>query len=259
MRVALCLSGQVRNYKKSFDSQKLHLLDKLNPDVFIHTWSFKGKILPRHWVKEYNVEDYENHRIPENISPIEKILKDYKPQKILVEYPDNLFFMKKVEKSRQSNTYWFNGLMMWYSLYKSNELKKIHEKENSFTYDIVIRSRFDTFFEKAEFGDTFLEAIQNNVIYLSPSEDPKYKKTQTTEIELDSANQHPVFMQTDKFAYGNSHSMDYYHSIYEKFNENIDFYVHHNEEIISEHLWIKNPFKNVIKQNPNILFTTESW
>lgn len=42
MKVALCLSGQSRTFKRCFKSQKKHIIDRLNPDIFIHTWTFGG-------------------------------------------------------------------------------------------------------------------------------------------------------------------------------------------------------------------------
>ena len=38
MKVAVCISGQPRNYKKGFLEIKKWFLDKYDCDVYIHTW-----------------------------------------------------------------------------------------------------------------------------------------------------------------------------------------------------------------------------
>ena len=41
-RIALCLSGHVRTFERTFPGLKRHLLEPHDPDVFIHTWSVVG-------------------------------------------------------------------------------------------------------------------------------------------------------------------------------------------------------------------------
>ena len=38
MRVALCLSGQMRSFERTFDSINENLIKPNNADVFIHSW-----------------------------------------------------------------------------------------------------------------------------------------------------------------------------------------------------------------------------
>jgi len=38
MKWALCLSGQARFVKESFDDIKYHIIDVVKPDIYIHTW-----------------------------------------------------------------------------------------------------------------------------------------------------------------------------------------------------------------------------
>ena len=38
MKVALLLTGHMRCWQQVFPNTKQHLLDKYNPDIFIHTW-----------------------------------------------------------------------------------------------------------------------------------------------------------------------------------------------------------------------------
>ena len=53
--------------------------------------------------------------------------------------------------------------MMYYSIYQSNNLKKQYEINYGFKYDIVIRCRFDLFFEH-------LKLLTDDSLYLAPNE-----------------------------------------------------------------------------------------
>jgi len=239
MKVALCLSGQVREYEKVFENHNVNILKKLIPDVFIHTWTFRGtQKLYRYWQSEYQLErDYDSHIREDNLTPLSGIIKDYQPKKMLTEFPDKEIFMKKLEASRNPNLNIFNMLMMYYSIYMSNEMKKSHEKEKNFTYDVVIRSRFDIMLENVN----LTKQMNNSTIYLPPNIDVDVVFTEEMKQKLEA--QGPSYMPNDKFAYGSSQAMDYYSSIYKKYNQDIDVYTHHNERTLTEHLWLKNKSK----------------
>jgi len=260
MKVALCLSGQTRNFQKCFDSQKKYILSVLNPDIFIHTWSYRGtsKLLPCH-CKEYNILDFQTHLIPENRTHAQNLLEYYDPKFCLIEYPDHKFFLDKISSSKTQNAkYWFNGLMMYYSIYMSNSLKKQYETFANFTYDLVIRCRMDLCFEDANFGDTVKDAIENNTIYLAPNENIDRPFNQQMKKELNHKG--ISYMPNDQFAYGSSEAMDYYSSVYTKFADNIDYAPHHGEATLSVHLWKKNYSKfKIIKTNPDIKMKINSW
>lgn len=46
MKVALCLSGQMRSIAQCWQSLHDHVLAPLRPDVFVHTWSRRGVVDP---------------------------------------------------------------------------------------------------------------------------------------------------------------------------------------------------------------------
>jgi hypothetical protein len=117
MKIALCLSGQARSFKKGFEYHKKNLLDKYDVDVFIHTW--KG-------------------------DDIDELAKLYKPVDILIEDRltedfDSMYTnTPNAEKWPPRFT-----VAMFYSMFRSNELKVSHEMKEKFTYDWVIKSRPD--------------------------------------------------------------------------------------------------------------------
>ena len=44
MKVAICLSGQLRNYKETFTYFKSFIIDDLSPDIFIYTDKYETEI-----------------------------------------------------------------------------------------------------------------------------------------------------------------------------------------------------------------------
>lgn len=118
MKFALCLSGKPRSCRKGFEYHRKNLLDKHDVDIFIHTWNDISD-------KEFQTIDYM-----------------YDPAAFETSWPiDDRAF----EKYPVANPDWppKNAICMMYSLFKANELKREHELQNGFRYDVVIRSRFD--------------------------------------------------------------------------------------------------------------------
>ena len=260
MKAALCLSGQSRTFKKCFKSQYNHIIKPLNADVFIHTWAYAGnsQIHATH-NQSYDINKYVKFVDSYKYStPLTAINQLYKPKTMVVEYPDYNFFIDKMKQSKNlpdqdknsdkwytlfknNNRYkWFNLLMMHYGIYKSNSLKKKFEDIKGFKYDLVIRCRFDLLFKKA-----IIDEVEKNVIYLPPNEDIDIVFNEGMKKQLQEKG--PAFMPNDKFAYGNSGAMDYYSSIYEFYNRDVDYYLHHGEASVSQHLWDKNnsEYKNI--------------
>lgn len=44
MKIAICLSGQLRNYKETFPYFKSFIIDDLSPDIFIYTDKYDSEI-----------------------------------------------------------------------------------------------------------------------------------------------------------------------------------------------------------------------
>jgi len=142
MKVALCLSGQIRSHELVKGSIKKHLLDLYNCDVFCHFWH------------KYDNEKYKNFYNPQCASDYgifdDKKIKDvidfYKPKSLKYSFP---FFDQ-------------NTKSMLYSICESNKLKSEYEKHNNVKYDLVIKCRYDMMFK----GDLNIPKIQENLIYL---------------------------------------------------------------------------------------------
>lgn len=240
MRVALCLSGQTRTYEKCFDSQYNHIIKKYNCDVFIHTWTYNG-LYPKtpdnlHYCKEYNINNYDKY-LNNNYLIDSKIISLYNPKKILIEYPDKNFF---ISHSPSNNVKFFNAIMMYYSIYQSNQLKIQYENDRDFKYDIVIRCRFDLFFEN-------FDIILDNNLYLAPNEniDKPFSVQMRDVLNIIG----PKYMPNDQFSYGTSDAMDYYCNLYKEYILHQNNLPSHPEGLLSKYLWENNKYIPLINNN----------
>ena len=116
MRIAVCLSGQLRNWEIAKDNQKWFWnSSKRQVDYFIHTWNYsgdrKGVSQPYEWRK---VNKHEFNRIVKHYD-VKKSIFDKKPQSYF--YGDD---------------HWS---CLFYSFIQSVMLKRQYEIENDFEYE----------------------------------------------------------------------------------------------------------------------------
>jgi hypothetical protein len=202
MKIALCLSGGLRNFKDTYFSFKNFLLDKHDVDVFF-----------------YGLENKEG---------IEKNKKDlidlYNPKKFHINTEDFYKNIKSVifeyNQKKEANTYY-----SFFNVMKCIELKSEYEKENRFKYDIVIRSRTDCFWFR-EITEDELKDAQSNII---------------TPIEW-SFKEVNYFSRFDGFAIGSSEMMDDYSCLFKRIDEYSSKInpILHGESMIGYHLMINN-------------------
>jgi hypothetical protein len=190
MRVALCLSGLPRALQEGYSSLYKHIIEKYNPDIFIHIWTEQLYYNPSEIVKPY--EEY--------IKSVEFIMRMYKPKSIMIDKHHILKpeYQKYTEVNRYKGSirHVYNMFSMYESLYLSNKLKIQYESNNNFIYNCVIRSRFDLNIIK----DIELENYDMNKLNIE-------------------ANSNPDKELTDYFAFGTSKIMDIYSDIYNHTSE----------------------------------------
>jgi len=130
MKVAICMSGQLREWEfgaqnqkwfwSSFDSNDLEV------DYFIHTWNYsqdRPGVSQPYTEREVSKEEYQ------------KLIEFYAPKKSIL---DN----KRISYFR-GNDHWSS---LFYSLGQSILLKQQYELENNFKYDLVVKTRPDVVF-----------------------------------------------------------------------------------------------------------------
>lgn len=139
MKVAVCVSGQLRTFEKTFPSLSRYFLQPFECDVFLSTWNDAG--------------------LPKSSAPDEALPKAgelYKPVKMEVEswaavrgqWGD--LSGLEARKRQDANIDSITG--MFYKIWRANELKRQHEQETGIVYDRVVRSRPDVlYYESPEF------------------------------------------------------------------------------------------------------------
>jgi len=153
-KVALCISGQPRSAIETYNLIYENIIKPNNADVFIHMNFDANNIYI-----EKSHADNGNCKLSSDID--KRVIDLYKPKCVLIEKPKN-FINKNIKISidrfertkkmnlhkewndKQQTEYTVNQLYsMYYSIYKSNELKELYALENNIYYDYVIRIRFD--------------------------------------------------------------------------------------------------------------------
>lgn len=223
IHAALCISGHLRTFLDNYKSVKEHILDKMDVDVFIHTWDILG-LSYRHTDASLHVTETRN--LADTINNL------YQPKKLVIEksrtFPVTPLMHQKLRDHRD-----ISGILsMFYKVEACNSLKAQYEEENGFKYECVIRFR----------GDLWVE--------------------QPIPVSENTAMQHvylPVFGNfggaCDQFAFGPSDLMDKYSSLYSNIEKHLHAGAIMNPEYLllyhleAEHIPLaKVNFKYVIKR-----------
>lgn len=173
MRIALCLTGQPRALEEGFSYYQKNLLAHYNIDVFCHSWNthLNDKILELYNPVDYKFENY-------------KFSKKY----------DEIYAHCNVHHTSPPRY----SLAQFYSVLQTRDMKSKYELENNFTYDWVIKARYDY--------------ALNFVI--------NFEKLDTSKIHLPIRKYvHPDGTYDkgfcDLFGFGSSYYMNKYMSVYE--------------------------------------------
>jgi hypothetical protein len=176
MKIAICLSGQPRTWKKCFHTwdnlfKRIKWEYNAEIDIFAHLWDYNtpphAVLMKSDQVKNENgdyltvkgkkISEEEKNSIIEILNPKHIIFED---EEINKSKPTEC----REENKKYSHIYgesmidWSAG--QFYSVMKSTHLKKKYELENKFRYDICFRMRCDLFFDEREI-DFFLNKNGN--------------------------------------------------------------------------------------------------
>lgn len=167
-RTALCISGQYRNYIDTFPLLKKYIIDVFNPDIFLTT----------------NNDDNQT-----------EILNVYNPKAYTFDNDINHFPYNYT--NCHASTKAVRMFNQFRRIYDCNQLKCAYETEHNFVYDLVMRIRFDAFFNRYFQDSEILDA--ENFILIPWG-------WNFTEVSS--------FAKTDIFAMGNSINMNKYSDLY---------------------------------------------
>ncbi|MCG9723770.1 hypothetical protein [Vibrio brasiliensis] len=134
MKIALQLFGHLRSYEQVWSYLKVHIIDKYDCNIFIHTWSEEEHSDPS-WHKNHNSEQ------PTKITNEAKLREIYGPAGLeiedncIIEYPG--FF-------NENNNIALRGMKaMSYSQSRVNRLRQEYAQDNNIEYDLVVVLRPD--------------------------------------------------------------------------------------------------------------------
>ena len=135
-KVAICMSGQPRFFKKCVKNILFTLVHYYDADVFCHLWASDNKAGTPNLDKEQVRQE---------------AIDAYQPKAIEVEdfcLETHCVNAEMRQKYKDPNDYWYGfrtptTISHYYSLYRCNELKKQYEQQQQFTYDVVIHIRPD--------------------------------------------------------------------------------------------------------------------
>lgn len=144
MKIALCLSGQARTWKKCFENWKQNLLNHpARFDFFIHFWDYNT--MPRQvWTRNVSGNTIRFEDVSLSQEERDEITSTLKPVSCV--------FEPKVETPHDH--YAVENRIAWWtvdqfrSMAKAAHLKRMHEVRESMSYDLVIRMRSDLFFTR---------------------------------------------------------------------------------------------------------------
>jgi len=145
LKIAIEFYGHARSFRATADN----IVDNLikphnNPDIFIHTWDETD-----HSDKTWHNPNGEKRGIKFTDEDIEFIKTKYNPKKMLIEpqlklEKNPILIMKMTERETPLS----NIVNIFYTKWKSNQLRLEYEKENDIKYDYVIQARLDMFFNR---------------------------------------------------------------------------------------------------------------
>ena len=201
MKVALLISGYLRNYQENINFIKEEIINKfVNVDVYLHI------------TNNENLEDKYLNQIDESdLNYLKHLLN---PITTIVE--DNMFY----NENKKIN----NVINHWSKLYKLNEIKKINENLSGKEYDLVIRLRPDLLITSTNFFH-----FEKKCLFI-----PEDSKIDKPKLENPMDN-----YICDAFAFGDSKIMNEYFNIYKDVQNLIDLHGTCPETLLYEYLNLK--------------------
>jgi hypothetical protein len=199
-RIVLNISGLSRFLEESYENLKEFILkpsEKLGyqVDIFIHTWEMDGLVDDK-WgfggkdgrKKDFKgslkwTEDNKSVTKEELISSITNIVT---PTELVVEkHSDKVPEFKRIIKSLPtptSNVSPINALSQLYSKYQCHLLQEDYRKDNSISYDYVIKYRTEIRLEKDLITKKLLKLADEKIVI--PNRDSKFGKFYGSDVQF---------------------------------------------------------------------------
>lgn len=198
MKVALILTGYMRNWEDHYPIIKKNVIDKYNPSVFISSY------------------DHSQHSVGKEIVPIdvEKVIEAYKPKNYIFRDQSKVEYFDLVDGKKETiGREWSERTVRsWHTTYQALKLLK------PAVYDVIIRFRSDLSVENFEIDPSKNLVLPAHKVHPGPCE--------------------PEDSFIEHFAYGKPEYMKKYLSMYKKLeslhHENYDISI--GEVILKDYI-----------------------
>ena len=202
MKIALCLSGQPRGLPLSLEILKANLIGIENMDIFLHAWYDPDTIGQPYDSAQSSTLGHVGFVHPRT----EELLLSLNPKDYIMEPQKEFPFARRFASRPDANQE--KMVSIFYSIYMANLLKKRHELLNDFKYDLVIRTRYDMWYEKPIDVMEYWEQSRTHIVtaekFQGLRNDPKFT--------------HGNYTLTDIFAFSTSENMDVFCDTYPNFS-----------------------------------------
>lgn len=240
-KVAICLSGHVRNYPKNLPSINKFLVKPLNADVFIHTWdSIGSQILITRDVVGPTPDESDK-----NLPDFNEYLDNIKGVKI----ENNQNFLEKFSTDKNYTLYGmslgnkrFGGQAepkyIYSQLYSVQQSFKILEEycvENNTEYDIIIKCRIDYCLYGGIQEKDMDNIISEGCYYVPNIPYSNHGHPICCLCENDIEHEEHLEDVCDVFAYSNYQNMKKYMNVYDNLHEIADAFEQDNLRQLEAH------------------------
>ena len=137
MKTAMLVYGQLREYEKCMSSINRHIIEPLNPDIFVNVWSNRGHSL-------YSQAAGINYSFTNDIIREEDIIKQFNPVDLKIENYDSWLNSLEEPYKWVMATQAKSATPKNYKIKLINQMRRNYEREHNIQYDCVIVFRPDT-------------------------------------------------------------------------------------------------------------------
>lgn len=193
MKVAICLSGQARTWKRCLPNWQEHLLSQTARfDFFVHFWDYNT--MPRQvWTRNVSGQTMKFEDVALTDDDKQSIRESLNP--VACTFEPKMEFSHSYYQTRNRIAWW--TVDQFSSMAKASHLRRLHELKTGEHYDLVIRLRSDLFFTKPV---QLPSPPRSNTVYIThPKWDAEWN----------------AFRISDIFFMGNSASYDQAASFYD--------------------------------------------
>ena len=254
-KVAICLSGHLREYKKNLASINKFIVKPLNADVFIHTWPENGKQIIATKGMTGPVPNTDYMEIPE--------LSEYIDNVKSLEVGNNKEYLETLKDLEKKKFYLYgmslkNGYYggqaepkfiysQFYSINKAFENLTNYSKNNNVIYDIVIKMRADYCLYSGITEKEMDSVVHNeNVIHVPTTPYSNHGHPSCCLCSAGILHEEHCEDICDVFAFSSYDNMKYYHDIYHKLEHLRNLQDSKNQDIMKNETFILEQKGNFI-------------